>query len=156
MTIPYYIYIYGNNGSLDPGTFESPAKFGTWRRDILKWDGPLSVLQWQHLGQTFLRGLVSQWWQPPTTLSKPLWSYVVLSDTHMNMYTYTCLGKIENGSWKLWSDYPIGIQFNFLFSRRIFRVAETPSSDLLITQGTKEMELSYDVFPIMLGYARYT
>ena len=108
-----YIYIYGNNGSLDPGTFESPAKFGTWRRDILKWDGPLSVLQWQHLGQTFLSGLVSQWWQPP---HDPLKTTLVIRSFVRYSYEYVYIympGK--DWKWTLknmkWLSYRYTIQF---------------------------------------------
>ena len=50
---PYYCVddhplLYGNNGSLDPPTYELRTKFGTWRREcnknILKEGEPLSVL----------------------------------------------------------------------------------------------------------------
>ena len=50
---------------------------------------------------------------PPTTLSKPLWSYLVLSDTHMNTYTLYMPGK--DCKWKLkimkWLSYRYTIQF---------------------------------------------
>ena len=70
-TCAYYLPISHKNGKSISAThnninnsYELRTKFGTWRRDILMEGGPLSVLQWWHLGQTFLGivlGIVLGW-----------------------------------------------------------------------------------------------
>ena len=63
------------------------TRFGTWRRDMLKWGRPYWLLRWRNLGQTFLRVLFGYRFRVAPylccsygnpNLSILLWSYRVI------------------------------------------------------------------------------
>ena len=105
-------------------------------------------------------GLVLHWWQTrlivhttlviPNATTSPQAIRLNPRTCILNMYTY--LGKIEYLSAKLWGDYTI----EFPLFKAYLSGWNPFSSDQLIKHGTKEIELSCYVFPVMPGYTRYT
>ena len=113
--------IWGHNHQFDV-TYELRPKFGTWRRDILKSGGPLSVLQWQPhdpLNTTlvipnFLRysyGCFLKWWYPQNT---PKGYFLVGKKT-----PWVCWGNPPFKETTIWVFPKIGVPQNGWFIMEI-------------------------------------